>query len=152
MTMPQSLVKLYAHLIFSTKNRQPFMDEAIRPQVHGYLATVVREMGSPWVVVGGVADHVHVLFDLGKLRPPVEYVEQIKRTSSKFIKTIGTQYQNFYWQRGYAIFSVGPAHRDEAEHYVRHQDEHHRAKSFQEELRGLLERYGVPYDGRFVWD
>ena len=87
--MPQSLTKLYAHLSFSTKNRQPLLDNEIRPRVHGYLATVVRDLGSPWVVVGGVADHVHILFDLGKLRAPVEFVEHSKRESSKFIKDAG---------------------------------------------------------------
>ncbi len=84
--MPQSLTKLYAHLIFSTKNRQPFLDDEIRERVHAYLATVFRDLGSPYVVVGGVADHVHILFDMGKVRAPAKFVEQAKRESSKFIK------------------------------------------------------------------
>lgn len=116
--MPQSLTKLYAHLIFSTKDRQPFLDDAVRPRVHAYLATIIRDMDSPWVVVGGVADHVHILFDIGKMHAPVEFVERAKRESSKFIKTLGEKYAGFYWQRGYGMFSVGPAHRDEAEEYV----------------------------------
>ena len=69
--MPQSLTKLYAHLIFSTKNREPFLDDSIRPRVHSYLATLIRGLDSPWVVVGGVADHIHILFDMGKLHSPV---------------------------------------------------------------------------------
>jgi hypothetical protein len=73
--LPQSLTKLYAHLIFSTKHRQPLLDDAIRPRVLAYLATVVRSLDSPWVVVGGVADHVHILFDMGKMRAPVDFVE-----------------------------------------------------------------------------
>jgi putative transposase len=150
--MPQSLTKLYAHLIFSTKNRQPLLDELVRPRVHAYLATVIRSLDSPWVVVGGVADHVHILFDMGKMRAPVEFVEQTKRESSKFIKTLGPNYRDFYWQRGYAMFSVGPAHRDEAEEYVRNQEEHHRRKTFQEEIRAFLERYGVAYEEEHVWD
>jgi putative transposase len=150
--VPQSLAKLYAHLIFSTKNRQPLLDDAIRPRVHAYLATIIRGMDSPWVVVGGVADHVHILFDIGKMRAPVEFVEQAKRESSKFIKTLGAIYKGFYWQRGYGMFSVGPAHRDEAEVYVRNQEEHHRVKTFQEEFRTFLIRYGIEYDEQYVWD
>jgi REP element-mobilizing transposase RayT len=150
--MPQSLTKLYAHLIFSTKNRQPFLNEEIRPRVQGYLATVIRNLDSPWVVVDGVADHVHILFDLGKMHAPVEFVEQAKRESSKFVKTLGAEYQDFYWQRGYGMFSVGPADRDEAEQYVRNQREHHRAKTFQEEFRAFLKRYNVAYDEQYVWD
>jgi REP element-mobilizing transposase RayT len=150
--VPQSLTKLYAHLIFSTKNRHPFLDADIRPRVHGYLATAIRELGSPWVVVGGVADHDHILFDLGKMHAPVEFVERTKRESSKFIKTLGAKYRDFYWQRGYGVFSVGPAHRADAEAYVRNQEEHHRAETFQDEFRSFLNRYGIAYDEQYVWD
>jgi REP element-mobilizing transposase RayT len=99
-----------------------------------------------------VADHVHILFDMGKMRAPVEFVEQSKRESSKFIKTLGAKYKSFFWQRGYGMFSVGPAQRDEVEEYVRNQEEHHRARSFQEEFRAYLERYGIPYNEQYVWD
>ncbi len=121
--MPQSLTKLYAHLIFSTKNRQPFLDDEIRERGHAYLATVFRDLGSPYVVVGGVADHVHILFDMGKVRAPAKFVEQAKRESSKFIKTLGNAYKDFYWQRGYRMFSVGPTRREDVEKYVRNQDD-----------------------------
>lgn len=150
--MPQSLVELYAHLIFSTKNRHPFLDDAIRPRVHAYLATIIRDLDSPWVVVGGVADHVHILFDIGKKHAPVEFVEVAKRESSKFIKTLGANYKDFYWQRGYGMFSVGPADRDDAERYIRNQAEHHRIKSYREEFRAFLNKYGVAYDEQYVWD
>ncbi len=150
--MPQSLTKLYAHLIFSTKNRQPFLDTEIRPRVHAYLATAVRSLESPFVVVGGVTDHVHILFDIGKLHAPVEFVEQVKRESSKFIKTLGPQYSHFYWQRGYGMFSVSPTHVVDAEKYVRNQEIHHCERSFQEEFREFLLRYGIEFDERYVWD
>ena len=99
-----------------------------------------------------MADHVHILFDLGKMRAPVEFVEQSKRESSKFIKTPGTNYKSFFWLRGYGMFSVGPAQRDEIEEYVRNQEEHHRVRSFQEEFRAYLDRYSIPYDEQYVWD
>lgn len=150
--MPQSLAKLYVHLVFSTKNRQPYLDEAIEPRVHAYLACIVRDLGSPWVVVGGVADHVHLLFDMGKMQSPVKFVEQTKRESSKFVKTLGEKYQGFYWQRGYGMFSVSPTHRDAAEAYVRNQKEHHQSRSFQDEYRSLLERYGIEFNEQYVWD
>ncbi|MFM8253451.1 MAG: transposase, partial [Planctomycetota bacterium] len=106
----------------------------------------------PWVVVGGVADHVHILFDMGKMVPPVKFVEQVKRESSKFVKTLGSQYTTFYWQRGYGMFSVGPKDRDQAEYYVRPQEEHHRGTTFQDEYRAMLSRYGVEFDEQYVWD
>ena len=150
--MPQSLTRLYAHLIFSTKNREMWLDEAIRPHVHAYLATTTRDLNAPWVVVGGVADHVHILFDMGRMVAPVKFVEQLKRESSKFVKTFGARYAGFYWQRGYGMFSVSPKNRDEAEHYVRNQEEHHRRTSFQDEYRAMLTRYGIEFDEQYVWD
>ena len=150
--MPQSLTRLYSHLIFSTKNRDPFLNEEIRPRVHGYLATIIRNLDSPWVVVGGVSDHVHVLFDMGKMVAPVKFVELVKRDSSKFVKTLGVQYTNFYWQRGYGMFSVGPQDRDRAEHYVRNQPEHHRRRTFQDEYRAMLTRYGIEFNEQEIWD
>jgi len=89
---------------------------------------------------------------MGKMHAPVKFVEQVKRESSKFVKTLGTKYEKFYWQRGYGMFSVGPAHRNEAEAYVRGQEEHHRTKTFQEEFRTILEQYGIAYDEQYVWD
>ncbi len=150
--MPQSFTKLYAHLIFSTRNRKTILDEEIQPRVHAYLATVVRSLDSPYVVVGGVADHVHILFDIGKSHSPVEFVERLKRESSKFVKTLGEKYRGFYWQRGYGMFSVSPTHLANAEQYVRNQQEHHRKKTYQEEFREFLTRYGIECDERYVWD
>lgn len=150
--MSQSLTRLYAHLVFSTKSRQPLLDDSIRPRVHAYQATILRDLGSPWVVVGGVADHVHLLFDMGKKHPPVAFVEQVKRESSKFVKTLGERYQNFYWQRGYGLFSVSPTMRNDAELYVREQVKHHRHQSFQDEFRGLLKRYGIAFNEQQIWD
>ena len=150
--MSQSFTRLYAHLVFSTKNRRPFLADDIRPRVHAYMATVIRSVDSPYVVVGGTIDHVHILFDLGKMHAPVEFVDRVKRESSKFVKTLDPKYREFFWQRGYGMFSVSPTHLQDAERYVRHQDEHHRTKTFQEEFRELLERYGIAYDERYVWD
>ena len=150
--MPQSFTQLYAHLIFSTKNRVPLLDAEIRPRVHAYLATIIRDLDAPYVVVGGVADHVHILFDMGKLHAPVEFVEKVKRESSKFVKTLGAKYQKFYWQRGYGMFSVSPTQKDDVENYVRNQERHHRTKTFQEEYREFLRRYGLTFDERYVWD
>ena len=150
--MPQSLTQLYTHLVFSTKHRQPFLDEDIQTRVHAYLATIIRNLDSRYVVVGGVADHVHILFDMGKMHAPVEFVENVKRESSKFIKTLGAKYQNFYWQRGYGMFSVSPTHKNDVETYIRNQEEHHRQKTFQEEFREFLDRYGIEFNEEYVWD
>ena len=89
---------------------------------------------------------------MGKMVEPVKFVEQTKRESSKFVKTFGPEYRDFYWQRGYGMFSVSPKDRDEAERYVRNQEEHHRKHTFQDEYRAILTRYGIAFDEQYVWD
>ncbi|PHQ31717.1 IS200/IS605 family transposase [Rhodopirellula bahusiensis] len=150
--MPQSLSQLYVHLIFSTKDRFPFSKDDIRDRVHAYLASVLREMGAPFVVVGGVDDHVHVLFDMGRIHPAKDFVEKVKRETSKFVKTLRPNLDKFYWQRGYGIFSVSSTHRDSVVAYIENQEEHHRATTFQEEYRDFLKRYGIAFDERYVWE
>ena len=150
--MPQSLSQLYVHLIFSTKDRFPFLKDDIRDRVHAYLASVLREMGAPFVVVGGVDDHVHVLFDMGRIHPAKDFVEKVKRETSKFVKTLRPNLDKFYWQRGYGIFSVSPTHRESVVEYIENQQSHHRATTFQEGYRDFLKRYGIAFDERYVWE
>jgi putative transposase len=151
-TMPQSLSQLYVHLIFSTKDRFPFLTDDIRDRVHAYLATILRDMGSPYTVVGGVEDHVHILFDMGRLHAAKDFVEQIKRESSKFVKTLQPNLDKFYWQSGYGIFSVSPTHRESVVLYINNQKEHHRLKTFQDEYRDFLNQYGIEFNEQYVWD
>ena len=150
--MAQSLTCLYAHLVFSTKHREPWFTVEIRSCVHTYLAGIIRELESPWVVVGGVADHVHLLFEMSKMTAPATIVGTVKRESSKFIKTLGNQYAKFYWQRGCGMFSVSPKDIRQATRYVHNQEEHHRTLSFQEEYRAMLNRYGIKFNEAYVWD
>ena len=109
-------------------------------------------MIGPTLVVGGVADHVHVLFALSKNHSIAEIVYEVKRGSSKWIKTKGAQFAQFHWQGGYGSFSVSQSEAETVIRYIEHQEEHHRKMTFQEEFRKFLERYQVLYDERYVWD
>lgn len=151
--MPQSFHQLYAHIIFSTKNREPYLQGDIRTRMHAYLAALCRDCGAPWVVVGGVADHVHIALDLGKTMGSVDIVAAMKKKSSAWVKDQGDPGLNhFFWQKGYGLFSFGYLQRDAVEAYVRNQQEHHAKISFQDEFRSFLKRYNIPYDERYIWD
>src|SRR5437867_8624838 len=104
--MPQSLSKVILHIIFSTKNREPWLESNVRPCVHAYLTTICRDLGAELVRVGGVADHVHIVTTLPRTVSQAELIEQIKKTSSKWIKELDARYRGFFWQRGYGAFSV----------------------------------------------
>ena len=89
---------------------------------------------------------------MGRIHAAKDFVEQIKRESSKFIKTLRPNLDKFYWQHGYGIFSVSPTHREGVVAYIESQEEHHRTKTFQEEYRDFLNRYGIEFDEQYVWD
>jgi REP element-mobilizing transposase RayT len=150
--VPQSLSNVILHIIFSTKEREPWLDSKVRPRMHAYLATVCRDLGSQFVHVGGVSDHIHIVTNLPRTISIAEFIEQIKKTSSKWIKTVDGEYRGFLWQRGYGAFSVSPSQLRAVQHYVDAQQEHHRTRSFQEEYRDILRRHGVDFDELYVWD
>ena len=118
----------------------------MQPRMHAYPATICRDLGTEFVRVGGVADHVHIVTTLPRTLSQAELIEQIKKISSKWIKTIDTRYRGFLWQRGYGAFSVSPSQPDAVLQYVETQQEHHRTRTFQEEFRDLLRRHGVNFD------
>jgi REP element-mobilizing transposase RayT len=150
--MPQSFCQLYAHIVFSTKNREPYLGESIRPKVHAYMAGILNQLGCSAIHIGGFVDHIHCLCLLSKNESPARIVQMLKQDSSKFIKTLDDRLHAFHWQRGYGLFSVSPTHLDAIRNYISGQVEHHRVKSFQEEYQEFLQRYNVPYDERYVWD
>lgn len=151
--MSQSLVKLWVHLIFSTKNRYPFLsDRALRLDMHAYLASMLRSNNCETTIVGGVEDHVHALFALSKNHSLAFVVKEIKRTSSAWIKDVSGQYKNFHWQAGYGGFSVSQSQVEEVAIYIQQQEEHHKRVSFQDEYRAFLRKFGVEFDERYVWD
>jgi REP element-mobilizing transposase RayT len=150
--MPQSLSKVILHIIFSAKNREPWLDSNVRPRMHAYLATICRDVGAELVHVGGVSDHVHILTTLPRTLSQAQLIEQIKKASSKWIKALDTRYRGFLWQRGYGAFSVSPSQLEAVLEYVNKQQEHHRTRTFQEEYRELLRRHGIDFDERYVWD
>ena len=150
--MPQSLSRLLVHLVFSTKNREPFFSPALQPKLHAYLAATCDNLDCRSLRVGGVADHVHLLFGLARTRALSDLVQSIKTSSSKWIKEQGSEMSAFHWQAGYGAFSVSQSDSDRVVAYIQNQAEHHRTMSFQEEYRRVLERYDIAFDERYVWD
>lgn len=150
--MPQSLVRNFMHLIFSTKHRQPFIDDAIESNLHHYIGGICKGLDCQPIQTGGCADHLHVLFLLNKNQTLVKAVEEIKSHSSLWMKKQGEAYQNFYWQKGYGAFSVNPYEVDKVIDYIVNQKAHHQKRTFQDELRSFLKKYKIAYDERYVWD
>ena len=151
--MPQSLAQVYLHVVFSTKHRRPLLQNvALREEVHRYLGGVCRNLGVPSLIVGGVADHVHVLCRFSRTITIADFVRELKRDSSKWLKTKDRELADFHWQDGYGAFSISPSHVEALRSYIANQEKHHEKVSFQDEFRRLLKKYGVEYDEQYVWD
>jgi REP element-mobilizing transposase RayT len=152
-TVPQSLAQVYLHVVFSTKERRPFLkDREFRARVHAYLAGTCKNLDSPALIVGGVEDHVHILCRLGKSIEVATLVRELKRESSKWIKAEQPKLSQFYWQAGYGAFSISPSHVTALKEYIANQEEHHRKTTFQDEFRKLCKKYGLELDERYAWD
>ena len=151
--MPQSLSAVYVHLVFSTKDRRPFLqDGAMRTQLHAYLGGISKTLDCPPIIVGGVEDHVHILGRLGRTMTQADWVKELKRVSNLWLKQQGRAYADFQWQGGYGGFSVSPSNLDQVRLYIANQEEHHAKTNFQDEFRELLRKHELEWDERYVWD
>ena len=150
--MSQSLAKNLIHLVYSTKNRQRWIRNDVRAGLFAYQASILQEWDSPALMIGGVEDHVHALFALSKNHSLKKIVEEVKKGSSKWMKSEGSKNPDFYWQAGYGAFSVSHSNVPEVIRYIENQEEHHRKMTFQDELRALLQRHGIAFEERYVWD
>jgi len=150
--MGQSLVKNIIHIVFSTKNHQPIIKPPIEDELFSYLGGVCNKCDCQVIKIGGHIDHVHILCYLSKKIALITLLEELKKNSSKWVKTKGKEYQHFYWQDGYGAFSVNPTQVETVISYIENQAEHHKKKGFKDEYRAFLKKYEVKYDERFVWD
>ena len=150
--MPQSLSSITVHIIFSTKDRVPFLDASLRDELSAYLSTVIRNSGSIAHRIGGTEDHVHLAISVGRTITISQLVEQIKVTTSRWIKTKDPSLSTFSWQRGYAALSLRTSELPGLVLYIDGQMEHHRKHSFMDEYLALLDECGVEYDRRYMFD
>ena len=150
--MGQSLVKNYIYIVFSTKYRQPLIQQSVESELYSYLGGICNKLDCQVIKVGGFNDHIHILCMLSKKISLMKLLEELKSHSSSWIKTKGEAYTNFYWQDGYGAFSVNPAEVEIVINYIANQKEHHSKKTFQDEYKTFLKKYEVEYDERYVWD
>ncbi|HRK22906.1 MAG TPA: IS200/IS605 family transposase [Fimbriimonadaceae bacterium] len=150
--MPQSLAAIYIHLIFSTKDRHPYITEDARKELHPYLAEICNQIGCPATKVGGVEDHVHILFRLSRTTSLAAVIQEIKTSSSKWIKAKWNYTKDFTWQGGYAAYSISATDIGDVVRYIESQVEHHKKVTFQDEVRKVLNEAGIEFDEQYLWD
>ncbi|ROI04620.1 IS200/IS605 family transposase [Chryseobacterium sp. G0240] len=150
--MPQSLVKNYIHIVFSTKYRDDFIDEKIEKELYSYIAAICKDFESRASQIGGTDNHVHILCRLSQKTALMKLIQEIKAHSSKWIKMKGRKYENFFWQNGYGAFSVGEKNIHTVTNYIRNQRQHHHTQNFKNEFIEILEKHHMEYDEKYLWD
>ena len=150
--MSQSLSKLYVHIVFHIKINAVEIRDAEKQRLYAYMGSVIKSNESIPILINGTGDHVHILCVMSKNIALSKLVEEIKRHSSRWIKTMGEYYASFAWQGGYGGFSVSPSVHDRTKRYIENQEEHHRKKTFKEEYQLFLDEYGIDYDDKYVWN
>jgi putative transposase len=148
--MGSTYLSLHFHIIFSTKNREPIIADSWINDLHAYLGGILKGLGGIPEKIGGVQDHVHLLVGLKATHRLADVVRELKKASNEWIR-VRQHLQNFHWQDGYATFTVSPNAREPVAKYIANQKEHHRERSFREELVELLKKAGIDYDERY-WD
>jgi putative transposase len=150
--MPQSLSRILVHLVFSTKGRTPWLTSEIQPELHRYISGTLNAQKCVTIQIGGHVDHIHAFFGLARTITVAQLVEDIKTSSSKWIKTKDPAFADFHWQKGYGAFSIGYLDADTVVSYIRNQEEHHRQTPYQDEFRNLMRQNNVEFDERYMWD
>ena len=149
--MSQSLSKIYLHIIFHTKNSNCIIRKQEKDELYAYMGSIINDNQSIPILINGVEDHVHILCVMSKNIALAKLVEEIKRHSSRWIKTKNNYYSNFAWQGGYAGFSVSPSLHDKTKHYIENQEAHHKKMTFKEEYLLFLKEYEIEFNEQYLW-
>jgi REP element-mobilizing transposase RayT len=147
--MPQSLVKVLVHIVFSTKDRIDLIPIEFEADLYRYLHGLIGNKNARLIIAGGTANHIHLLVSLGRL-DLAQFIADLKRSTSMWMKKKGVT--KFYWQRGYGAFSIGQSQVEQVSRYIRDQKTHHAKQNYQDEFRALCRKYEVEIDERYVWD
>ena len=148
--MSQSLAKNYIHLIFATKYRENIIKQTDLSELYAYITGILNHIDCPMICIGGTTNHVHVLCVLNKNMALSKMVEEVKRSSSKWIKSKDPFYRQFGWQNGYGAFSVSQSKVEIVVKYIQNQEEHHKKMLFVDELKMFLREYGVEYEEEYL--
>ena len=149
--MSQSLSKIYIHLVFHIKYNSPLIRKEDKSRLYAYMGSIIKTNDSIPIIINGTENHVHILCVMSKNIALAKLTEEVKRNSSRWIKTLDPHYATFAWQGGYAGFSVSQSLHDRTKKYIENQEEHHKKMTYQEEVKLFLDEYGIDYNKDYIW-
>lgn len=150
--MSGTYAKLYYHIVFSTKNRRPLITDRFETELHKYICGIIRNIDGSCIEINGATDHTHILAIIPPKISISDALRTIKANSTKWLHETRPKDANFAWQDGYSAFTVSASQVDAVRQYIHDQKIHHQQREFKTELLGLLEKHGIEYDERYIWD
>lgn len=149
--MANTYTQLYIQLVFVVENRQCLIANLKKDEIYKYITGIIQEKGNKLIIINGMPDHIHILLGLNPKESISDLVKEIKRCSSNFINERNLVVGRFNWQKGYAAFSYSKSSLDDVIKYIKNQEEHHKKRTFQEEYIGLLQKFNIEYNERFLF-
>ncbi len=147
--MPRTYTNLLFHIVFSTKERFPFITNEYRRRLYEYIGGTIRGLGGICIEIGGVADHIHMIVRLRPNYDVSKFLQDLKPSVTRWARD--NIHPKFEWQDGFGAFTIGESQVPGVRRYIQNQEEHHRKKLFDEEFKDLLEQAGIEFDERFLW-
>lgn len=149
--MGQTLTNLTIHIIFSTKDRMPLIEPKYKEELMAYLAGLVQKLKANSLIINGTQDHVHMLVEIPSSISVSELMKFVKGNSSRWVNQSRDTKEIFAWQDGYAAFSVSKSAIPRVFHYIKNQENHHKKRSFQDEVINFLEKHSISYNDQYIW-
>lgn len=150
--MANTYLRIYLHIVFAVKNRNALIATHWRPRVHAYLSESLRQRGHLPLAVGGAGDHVHLLISFSGKETLPDLVKNIKTATTHFINNNRISVFKFEWQKGYGCFSYSHSQIESVANYINNQEEHHRKVSLRDEMKRVLDNFGIEYDEQYIFD
>ena len=148
--MPQSFTNLIYHIVFSTKNRQPIINEDVKPRLYDYIGGTIRKQGGISLAINGMDDHVHVLAKLRPDKAVSDVLRDLKANSSGWMHKVFPELEDFSWQNGYGAFTVSASQIEKVKEYIANQERHHQKRSFRDEFIALLKANEIEFDEKYL--
>lgn len=150
--MAGKYLSLLVHFTWSTAGREPWIEAAMREDLYSFIGGIMKNQNSKLIAAGGMFDHIHLYTSMPSTISIADFVNVVKSNSSRWVHESSSRLRNFAWQEGYGAFSVSKSEEGKVVRYIKNQEDHHRKRSFKEELVGLLEKHGIEYDKRYIWN
>jgi len=150
--MAGKYLSLLVHFTWSTTGREPWIEPEMREGLYSYIGGIMKNKKAKLIAAGGMFDHIHLYASIPSTISVADFVNAVKSNSSRWVHESFSPLRNFAWQEGYAAFSLSKSEESRVVRYISNQEDHHRKRTFKEELIGLLEKHGIEYDKRYIWD